>query len=114
VYKFSRHSTTVAVGEFQLQPPAQFVLEQNYPNPFNPTTTIRFEVCASGFASIKVFNLLGEEVATLVNNEMRAGKYAISFDGGNLSSGVYLCRLLSLPKDGQTHFSDTKKLILIR
>ncbi len=73
--------------------PAAFALGQNYPNPFNPSTTIRFTLPASGPVTLKVFNLLGEEVATLVNETVGAGESSVRFDGSGLASGMYLYRL---------------------
>jgi photosystem II stability/assembly factor-like uncharacterized protein len=73
--------------------PASFRLSQNYPNPFNPTTKINYSIPHSEFVSLKVFNVLGEEVADLVNEYKPAGKYTIEFNGSNFSSGVYLFRL---------------------
>ncbi|MFZ5432218.1 MAG: right-handed parallel beta-helix repeat-containing protein [Calditrichota bacterium] len=73
--------------------PQKYALYQNYPNPFNPTTTIRFDLKDAGFVSIKVFNLLGQNVASLINNTLAAGQHQVSFDGANLSSGVYIYRL---------------------
>jgi photosystem II stability/assembly factor-like uncharacterized protein len=125
VYKYSRDSTT-SVDGFDAEITQVSSLEQNFPNPFNPSTTIRFELHHSGFVSIKVFNLLGEQVATLVNNEMRAGKYETVFDGGGLpsgvsstggyASGVYFYRLELLSKDDRLvrKSSETKRLVLIR
>ncbi len=88
--------------------PHSVVLHQNYPNPFNPSTTIRFEVSRSGFVSLKVYNLLGQEVATLVDGIQDSGFKAVEFDGSNLPSGVYFYQL----KAG--HFVQTKKMLLIR
>jgi hypothetical protein len=83
-------------------------LLQNYPNPFNPTTIIMYRLSSRGFVSLKVFDELGREVATLVNETQDAGQKQIEFNGGRLSSGVYLYRL-------QTEkFSETKKFILLR
>jgi hypothetical protein len=75
--------------------PLEFALEQNYPNPFNPATTIRFTLSSSAQTTLRVFNLLGEEVATLVNQQLGVGPHAFSFAGTNLPSGVYLYRLSS-------------------
>jgi hypothetical protein len=88
--------------------PAEFQLYQNYPNPFNPSTTIKFQIPQSSFVTLKIFDLLGREVATLVNEEMKPGSYERQFGGTWLASGVYLYRL----QEGS--FSQTKKLLLLR
>ena len=75
--------------------PRNYVLEQNYPNPFNPTTNITYSVPQSGQISLKVFNTLGQEVATIFNGYQAAGNYAAIFDGSKLTSGVYFYRLQS-------------------
>ena len=73
--------------------PYEFVLYQNYPNPFNPSTTITFQIANHGLVSLKVFDVLGREVAMLANEEMMAGRYEKGFDGSGLASGVYICQL---------------------
>ena len=75
--------------------PRVFTLHQNYPNPYNPTTTIRFSVGTYGHTSLRVFDLLGREVATLVNEEMTPGNYERVFSVKGLASGVYVFRLSS-------------------
>jgi hypothetical protein len=75
--------------------PEAFQLKQNYPNPFNPATTITFDVPADQYVTIKVYNMLGQEVETLVNQRFSPGTYQTRFDGGNLPSGVYLYRLMA-------------------
>ncbi|CAF3728261.1 unnamed protein product [Rotaria sp. Silwood1] len=85
-----------------------FVLHQNYPNPFNPETKIRFEVVNSKNVNITVFDVLGKEVATLVNKKFAPGMYEVSFDASRLSSGIYFYKLIS------EDFVDTKKMMLIR
>jgi serine protease AprX len=75
--------------------PHQFALEQNYPNPFNPTTTIRFSLEAQGKTTLTVFDVLGKEVATLVNSELSAGSYSIFLDASKLASGTYFYKLQS-------------------
>ncbi|MGA8264140.1 MAG: T9SS type A sorting domain-containing protein, partial [Ignavibacteriaceae bacterium] len=70
--------------------PQKFQLQQNYPNPFNPTTVINFTIPKAGYVSLKVYNMLGQEVATLVDGYKAAQTYSINFDASNLSSGVYL------------------------
>lgn len=90
------------------QLPTDFALHQNYPNPFNPTTTIKYELPKESFVTLKVYNLLGQEVATLVNENLKAGRYEVSFNGSKLSNGVYFYRLQA------GEFCSTKKLFLIK
>ncbi|MBN8572102.1 MAG: T9SS type A sorting domain-containing protein, partial [Ignavibacteria bacterium] len=85
-----------------------FVLHQNYPNPFNPETKIRFEVVSAKNINITVFDVLGKEVATLVNKKFTPGTYEVSFDASRLSSGIYFYKLIT------DDFVDTKKMMLIR
>jgi hypothetical protein len=73
--------------------PNKFELEQNYPNPFNPSTQISYNVPRESFVSLKVFNLMGQEVATLVSGNQTAGKYTVPFDASHVSSGIYMYRL---------------------
>ena len=88
--------------------PKEYRLEQNYPNPFNPSTTIRFEIPVSGFVTLKVYNVLGQEVVTLVNERKQAGRYEVPFDGSNLPTDVYYYRLQA------GDFTSSKALLLIR
>ncbi len=88
--------------------PTVYTLNQNYPNPFNPATHLRFEIPVSGFVSLKVFDVLGREVATLVNEKKSPGAYDIEWNAGNVSSGVYFYRLSA------GSFLATKKMILMR
>ena len=86
-----------------------FMLNQNYPNPFNPTTTFSFTLAQNGFTTLKIYDILGKEVATLVNGEMKAGlQNRVNFDASNLSSGVYFSRL---ENNGSVQI---KKLVLIK
>jgi len=71
----------------------EFALQQNYPNPFNPSTQISYNVPKESFVSLKVFNLMGQEVATLVSGNQTAGKYTVPFDASHVSSGIYMYRL---------------------
>ncbi|MCX6142867.1 MAG: T9SS type A sorting domain-containing protein [Ignavibacteriales bacterium] len=80
--------------------PTQFSLEQNYPNPFNPTTNFEFRIAAAGFVSLKIFDVLGREVAALVNEERQAGTYRVTWDASKLPSGVYFYRLLARRASG--------------
>jgi hypothetical protein len=88
--------------------PLRFNLEQNYPNPFNPTTIIKYSLPEQTNVQLKIFNILGQEVATLVNEEKSAGNYTVSFDAKNLSSGVYFYKLQA------EKYSQTNKMLLIR
>jgi hypothetical protein len=83
-------------------------LEQNYPNPFNPSTVILFQISAREFVTLKVYDILGREVATLINTEKPAGNYNVEFNAQNLTSGVYFYRLQA------GKFSDIKKLLLLK
>ncbi len=88
--------------------PGKFDLAQNYPNPFNPTTTIDYSVPQTGTVSLKVYNLLGQEIATLFSGVQQAGNHAAVFDGSRLASGVYFYKLQA----GSNAM--TKKLVLLK
>ncbi|MFZ0456003.1 MAG: T9SS type A sorting domain-containing protein [Ignavibacteriaceae bacterium] len=87
---------------------SKFELLQNYPNPFNPTTNIKFRIAEIGLVTLKVFDILGREVATLIDEEKPAGQYTINFNAAELASGVYFYQL----KAG--NFLRTKKLLLLK
>ncbi len=88
--------------------PLRFSLEQNYPNPFNPTTTIGYQLSKGGFVSLKIYDVLGRLVKTLVNEKKSEGSYSVQFYGSNLASGVYFYKLYA------GSFVSTKKMILLR
>ena len=88
--------------------PDSYSLSQNYPNPFNPSTTIKYSVPDLSNVSIKIYNLVGQEVAELVDEELQSGNYEVTFDAANLSSGVYFYRLQA------GNFVETKKMLLLR
>jgi Subtilase family/Secretion system C-terminal sorting domain len=88
--------------------PETFSLSQNYPNPFNPSTKINYELPKSNFVLLKIYNVLGKEVATLVNEKQNAGAYSVEFNGSNLSSGIYFYKIQS------GEFSDVKRMVLIK
>lgn len=90
------------------QVPVQTKLNQNYPNPFNPTTHIGFQISDRGFVSLKVFDVLGEEITTILNEEKSVGSYEVEFDASNLPSGIYFYQL----KTG--NYIQTKKLLLLK
>jgi hypothetical protein len=83
-------------------------LEQNYPNPFNPNTLIKYSVAKAEFVNVSIFNLLGEKVATLVNNNMQAGYYEINFNATSLSSGIYFYSI------DAGNFKAVKKMLLMK
>ena len=88
--------------------PSQFSLNQNYPNPFNPTTTISYQLSANSKVTLKIYDVLGNEVASLVNEEKPAGRYSVNFNGSKLASGVYFYRMQA------GSIVETKKLILLK
>jgi hypothetical protein len=89
--------------------PEKFVLEQNYPNPFNPSTTIKFSLPEKSNVNLSIYNILGQRVATLINDEMESGVHEVIFDASKIASGVYFYQLSIKDK-----FFDTKKMILIK
>jgi parallel beta-helix repeat protein len=94
--------------EDEKQIPTEFSLNQNFPNPFNPSTKIRYSIPQQGYVTLKVYDVLGNEIATLVNEERPAGNYVVDFNASGLSSGVYIYKLQSGP------FVESKKMILLR
>ncbi len=94
--------------EDQLNTVYDYKLEQNYPNPFNPSTKINYSLQAEGLVTLKVFNILGQEVATLINDFQTAGSHSVNFDASKLSSGIYLYKIDS------NGFTQTKKMMLIK
>ena len=93
--------------------PQTFALEQNYPNPFNPSTSIRFSVAQPGHVSLKVYNVLGVEVASLVNEQKDAGTFSMNWNAAGMPSGMYLYRLSVTSDKGQV-FDQSKKLVLVK
>lgn len=106
--KWAAILTTLSVERKGDQIPERYELAQNYPNPFNPSTRIAFALQASGFTSLKVFDVLGREVATLVDEQLTAGTYNASFDATGMASGMYFYTLQSGP------FIETRKMLLVR
>ena len=96
------------VVEVNVSVPTDFALEQNYPNPFNPTTTISFSIPSAGFTSLIVYDILGNEISILINDDLSAGSYEINFKADGLTSGVYLYTLST------QNFTSTKKMILTK
>ncbi|MFZ1517898.1 MAG: M1 family aminopeptidase [Ignavibacteriaceae bacterium] len=85
-----------------------FSLDQNYPNPFNPSTTIKFNLAKAGFATLKLYDVLGKEVASMLNSELEAGSHQVSFDASNLPSGTYFYTLNS------GSFTETRKMMVLK
>jgi murein DD-endopeptidase MepM/ murein hydrolase activator NlpD len=88
--------------------PDDFKLEQNYPNPFNPATTITYAMPQAGFVTLKIYDMLGNEVQTLVNESKNSGSHSVTFDAGKLTSGIYMYRLQA------GNFTETKKMLLLK
>jgi hypothetical protein len=96
------------VRELAKRLPIEYTLLQNYPNPFNPATKIGFQILDFGWASLKVYDARGGEVATLVNNKLQPGSYEVTFDATGLAGGIYFYRLEA------GGFTATKKMILVK
>jgi hypothetical protein len=102
IYETESAVMTVTAEVFAYQ------LHANWPNPFNPTTTITYDLKESGIVFLRVFDVLGREVAMLVEGDQNAGRHTVTFDGSSLSSGIYFYRL------DAGSFTDTKKMILMK
>ncbi|HED38767.1 MAG TPA: T9SS type A sorting domain-containing protein, partial [Ignavibacteria bacterium] len=96
------------VNDDKVNIPEAFSLKQNYPNPFNPTTTISYKLPKQSFVSLKVYDMLGRELAVLVNEEKPMGNYKVNFNASNLSSGIYFYRLTA------GSFVETKRMVLLK
>lgn len=88
--------------------PKEFSLAQNFPNPFNPVTKISFEIPASGFVNLKIYDITGREISSLVNENLNAGTYNVQFDGAGYASGVYFYKITA------GNFSEIRKMFLIK
>jgi hypothetical protein len=96
------------VAELSNSIPNAFALNQNYPNPFNPSTRLSFYVAKTGFVSVKIFDVLGKEIATIVNEILPAGPYMTMWDASRFNSSIYFCKMQS------GSFSSTKKMVLVK
>jgi subtilisin-like proprotein convertase family protein len=102
------NSAFVGVNQISSEIPQKYMLSQNYPNPFNPQTSIQFSIPKAAFTVIKVYDILGKEVAKLVDKELTSGTYEVTFDGKDFASGVYFYRIES------GDFTDVKKMMLVK
>ncbi|MFC2088770.1 T9SS type A sorting domain-containing protein [Calditrichota bacterium] len=96
------------ISENNSDVPHQLKLYQNYPNPFNPLTNIQFSIDKSEFVTLKILNLLGQEVASLVSEKLTPGKYTYFWDATGFASGLYYCKLQ------RTKFHEIKRMILLK
>jgi hypothetical protein len=102
-----------AVQEAVSEKPAGFAISQNYPNPFNPSTTISYQIPNDGTVRLEVYDVMGRNVTTLVNEEKTAGQFTATFDGSKFTSGIYFYRMNVIMRDGKS-FSQTNKMILMK
>jgi len=107
-YTTIKYSQSVGIAQITANIPDVITLSQNYPNPFNPVTNLEFGISDLGFVTLKVYNVLGKEVVTLVNEKLSPGEYKVEFDGSGLPSGVYFYRLVA------GEFTDTKRMMLVK
>jgi hypothetical protein len=108
--------TTTIVDHEKLYIPASFALLQNYPNPFNPTTTIEYQIPTQSYVTLKIYDLLGREVTTLVNERKDAGVYSVQWNASGFATGMYLVRIQAHQTNGGQagSFIDTKKVLLMK
>jgi hypothetical protein len=118
---YSQFKITIVAGPLSVeedndQLPKDFALEQNYPNPFNPSTNITFNLPSKSFVSLKVFDLIGRDVATLALEELTAGTYTRQWNATNMPSGIYFCRFQARQTSGgqAVNTAATKKLVVIK
>ena len=108
ILKTNNGGIPVGVVEMRLNQPEEYSLQQNFPNPFNPATKIRFTIPVTGFTTLKVFDVLGNEVASLISEEKPTGSFEVEFNASALSSGIYYYKLVA------GDFVEVKKMILLK
>ncbi|MBL8015876.1 MAG: T9SS type A sorting domain-containing protein, partial [Ignavibacteria bacterium] len=112
IYKYNQN--VIGIQNDQ-QNPSEFSLEQNYPNPFNPSTHFNFGIAVSGFVRLAVYNVLGKEVAVIVNKQLQPGKYEVEWNAADYPSGVYYYRLEVVNEgDAAPTFTETGKMVLLK
>ena len=104
----SKGNSPVSIKNLSSEIPSSFKLYQNYPNPFNPVTNLEFQIPKSGFVTLKIYDMLGKEIAALVNDNLNPGTYRFKFDGSNFASGVYFYKLTA------GDFTAVKRMVLIK
>lgn len=104
----SKLSNSSKSGEPEIEIPKNFELKDSYPNPFNPTTKINYELPLPNYVTLKIYDIAGKEVATLVNTKQNAGRYTVEFNGSNLSSGTYFYKIVA------GEFTQVKRMILVK
>jgi hypothetical protein len=102
------------IVETEVASPKNFELSQNYPNPFNPSTRIDYQVPVDAKVIMEVYNIAGQKVSELVNQEQSAGYYTVDFGASKLSSGVYIYRIVVSDKATGNNFSSIKKMMLLK
>jgi photosystem II stability/assembly factor-like uncharacterized protein len=114
VYKYT--SEPIGIVPISTEVPKQFSLQQNYPNPFNPTTVVKFQVASYRLVKLSIYDVLGKEVAILVNEKLNPGTYSVEWNASNYPSGVYFYRMTAGDPGAKsgTSFSESKKLILLK
>jgi photosystem II stability/assembly factor-like uncharacterized protein len=118
LYKTTNGGAPVGIENNSENIPDEFFLYQNFPNPFNPVTVIRYSIIGSRFVALKIYDVLGNSVASLLNKKQSTGNYELKFDGSNLPGGIYFYRLEVYDSDFKSisagKFSQTKKMLLVK
>jgi M6 family metalloprotease-like protein len=112
--RWFQQGNKIAVGGVETEKPTTFGLDQNYPNPFNPSTIMKYQLAEDGIATLKVFDILGREVASLVDAFQPAGYYTATFNADQLASGVYFIRFTVADEMRRTMYTNMSKLLLVR
>lgn len=108
IYRKITQAHIIGIKKISSEIPGKFALSQNYPNPFNPVTTIMFDVPEKNNVKLVVYDLLGRQVEVLVNKEVQPGSYTVKFDGSNLPSGVFFCKMTA------GNYTDVRKMVLVK
>ena len=112
-YILEEHRRRIKKIKIEVGPPAEYKLEQNYPNPFNPSTTISYQLPHASKVNLGIYNLLGQQVAMLINQIQDAGSHEIEWNAKNLASGMYIYQLHAKGENGSNYFM-RKKMVLLK